>query len=65
MGRDFFIIYIYIYIERERDESSATTSNFTANVRTTESASHDIFTLNNRVLFRVNNYTAFSVIQSE
>ena len=46
------------------DESSATNSNFIANARTTESPPRDVFTLNNHVLFIVNN-TTFSVIQSE
>ena len=37
---------------------------FIVNVRTTESVPRGIFTLNNHVLFRVNN-TTFGVIQSE
>ena len=39
------------------DKSSAANSNFIANVRAIESAPRGIFTLNNHLLFRVNNTT--------
>ena len=38
-----------------RDESSNENTNLTVNMRTVEIAPRDIFTLNNHVLFRVNN----------
>ena len=57
-------IYIYIERERERDESSNGNSNLIVNMRTADIAPRGIFTLNNHVLFRMNN-KAFSVIQNE
>ena len=52
------------YTHTHTHESSAANSNFIVNVRTAESVPRGILTLNNDVLFRVNN-TTFDVIKRE
>ena len=59
----FLILQVFSF-DPSSDQIQMKTHFFIANVRTAESASCVIFTLNNHVLFRVNN-TIFSVIQSE
>ncbi|KAJ9555168.1 hypothetical protein OSB04_009782, partial [Centaurea solstitialis] len=49
--------YNEYYRESERDKSSNGNSNLIVNVRTAEIVPHGIFTLNNHVLFKVNNTT--------
>ena len=61
---DLTVLTKYKFSHEYIDESSATNSNFIANMKTAESTPRGIFTLNNHILFRVN-HTTFSVMQSE